>query len=234
MSIWSGHEGPDIVKLVLWRHGQTTFNVERRFQGQTDVPLNDVGLAQAMEAAPYLAALSPDAIFSSDLIRAAATATILAGLTSLPVQLDKDLRERGGGSWEGMTAAEIQELFPEAYAAWEPPDGETAEAVADRAEAAMRRIADSLPAGGVAVVVAHGGTLGFGAARLVGIPDGLRALGPFGNCRWSVLSRRHGKWRLLEHNAGVLPEPVLITEAVPDAEPAPDGDAGDQDFGAMR
>jgi glucosyl-3-phosphoglycerate phosphatase len=219
MSIWSGGEGPEIVKLVLWRHGQTTFNVERRFQGQTDVPLNEVGRAQAMEAAPYLAALGPDAIFSSDLSRAAQTAGFLAELTGLPVQLDKDLRERGGGSWEGMTAAEIQARFPDAYAAWEPPDGETALAVADRAEAAMRRIADSLPGGGIAVVVAHGGTLGFGAARLVGIPDGLRALGPFGNCRWSVLSRRHGKWRVLEHNAGVLPEPVLTAEAVPDAEP---------------
>ncbi|HXW45494.1 MAG TPA: histidine phosphatase family protein [Streptosporangiaceae bacterium] len=224
MSIWSGGEGPEIIKLVLWRHGQTTFNVERRFQGQTDVPLNDVGLAQASQAAPYLAALSPDAIFSSDLSRAAATAAALADLTGLQVQLDKDLRERGGGSWEGMTAAEIQQRFPEAYAAWEPPDGESAAAVADRAEAAMHRIADSMPGGGIAVVVGHGGTLGFGAARLLGIPDGLRALGPFGNCRWSVLSRRYGKWRLLEHNAGVLPEPVLATEAVPDAEP--DGEAG--------
>jgi glucosyl-3-phosphoglycerate phosphatase len=224
MSIWSGGEGPEIVKLVLWRHGQTTFNVERRFQGQSDVPLNEVGRAQAMEAAPYLAALSPDAIFSSDLSRAAATAGILADLTGLPVQLDKDLRERGGGSWEGMTAAEIQARFPDAYAAWEPPDGESALAVADRAEAAMRRIADGLPAGGIAVVVGHGGSLGFGAARLVGIPDGLRALGPFGNCRWSVLSRRRGTWRVLEHNAGVLPEPVLTTEAVPDAEPDQNGD----------
>jgi glucosyl-3-phosphoglycerate phosphatase len=227
MSIWSGGDGPDIVQLVLWRHGQTTFNAERRFQGQSDVPLNDVGRAQAAEAAPYLAALGPDAIFSSDLSRAAATAAILAGLTGLPVQLDKDLRERGGGSWEGMTAAEIRGRFPEAYAAWEPPDGETAAAVADRAEAALHRIADGLPAGGIAVVVGHGGTLGFGAARLLGIPDGLRALGPFGNCRWSVLSRRRGKWRLLEHNAGVLPEPVLTTEAVPDAEP--DGEGGRQD-----
>jgi len=223
VSIWSGGEGPDIVKLVLWRHGQTTFNLERRFQGQTDVPLNDVGLAQAKEAAPYLAALSPDAIFSSDLSRASATAAILADLTGLPVQLDKDLRERNGGSWEGMTAAEIQQQFPEAYAAWKPPDAESAESVADRGESAMRRIADSLPPSGIAVIVGHGGTLGFGAARLVGIPDGLRALGPFGNCRWSVLSRRHGEWRLLEHNAGVLPEPVLTTEAVPDAEP--DGEA---------
>jgi glucosyl-3-phosphoglycerate phosphatase len=212
------------VKLVLWRHGQTTYNVERRFQGQSDVPLNTVGIQQAARAARYLAALRPDAIFSSDLSRATATAEALARLTGLPVQLDKDLRERSGGSWEGRTAAEIQALDPAAYTAWEPPDGETAAAVADRASAAMTRIADSLPGGSLAVVVGHGGALGFGAARLLGIPDELRALGPFGNCRWSVISRRLGRWRLLEHNVGMLPEPV--------AEPAggeDDGEAADRE-----
>jgi broad specificity phosphatase PhoE len=218
LSIWPGGESPEIVKLVLWRHGQTAYNAERRFQGQSDVPLNAVGLRQAEEAAPYLAALHPDAIFASDLSRASATAGVLGRLTGLPVQLDKDLRERGGGSWEGLTAAEIGERFPDAYAAWAPPDGETMEAVADRAESAMLRIADSLAGGSLAVVVGHGGNLSAGASRLLGIPDDLRALGPFGNCRWSVLSRRRGHWRLLEHNSGVLPEPVLVPEPVLDAE----------------
>jgi broad specificity phosphatase PhoE len=213
LSIWPGGEGPEIVKLVLWRHGQTTFNAQRRFQGQSDVPLNEVGRFQAEQAAPYLAALRPDAIFSSDLCRATETAETLARLTGLPVQLDKDLRERGGGSWEGKTATEIQELNPSAYAAWAPPDGETAVSVADRASLAMERIADGLSGGSLAVVVGHGGALGFGAARLLGIPDDLRALGPFGNCRWSVISRRLGRWRLLEHNVGVLAEPVLDVDA---------------------
>jgi glucosyl-3-phosphoglycerate phosphatase len=201
------------VKLVLWRHGQTTYNAERRFQGQLDVPLNDVGREQARRAAPYLAAMKPDAIFSSDLSRAAETAAVLARLTGLTVQLDKDLRERGGGSWEGKTADEIRAQFAEAFANWAPADGETASAVADRASAAMERIADSLPGGSLAVLVAHGGALGFGSARLLGIPDDLRALGPFGNCCWSVLSRRSGRWRLLEHNVGILPEPVLDVDA---------------------
>jgi glucosyl-3-phosphoglycerate phosphatase len=201
------------VKLVLWRHGQTTYNAERRFQGQNDVPLNDVGREQARRAAPYLAAMKPTAIFSSDLSRAAETAAVLARLTGLTVQLDKDLRERGGGSWEGKTADEIRAQFPEAFANWAPADGETASAVADRASAAMERIADSLPGDSLAVVVSHGGALGFGSARLLGIPDDLRALGPFGNCCWSVLSRRFGRWRLLEHNVGILPEPVLDVDA---------------------
>jgi broad specificity phosphatase PhoE len=194
---------------VLWRHGQTTYNAERRFQGQSDIPLNDVGREQARRAAPYLAAMKPDAIFSSDLSRASETAAILARLTGLPFQLDKDLRERSGGSWEGKTADEIRAEFPEAFAAWAPVDGESAEAVADRSSAALERIADSLPGGSLAVVVSHGGALGFGAARLLGIPDDLRALGPFGNCCWSAVSRRLGRWRLIEHNVGILPEPVL-------------------------
>ena len=202
-----------MVKLVLWRHGQTAYNAERRFQGHTDVPLNAVGLRQAAEAARYLAALRPDVIYSSDLSRASATADALARLTGLSVQLDKDLRERHGGLWENKTAAEIRELYPKEYAAWEPVEGETAATVADRASAAMLRIADNVEPGSLAVVVGHGAALSFGAARLLDIPDDVHALGPFGNCCWSVLARRHGKWRLLEHNVGILPEPVPGPEA---------------------
>jgi broad specificity phosphatase PhoE len=213
LSIWPGHDGPDVIKLVLWRHGQTTYNVERRFQGQSDVPLNHVGMAQAERAAPYLAALRPAAIYSSDLSRATATADVLAKLTGLPVQLEKDLRERGGGSWEGKTAAEIRQLYPDAYAAWQPPDGEPALAVADRASLALGRIADGLPGGSLAVVVGHGACLGFGASRLLGIPDGVRALGPFANCHWSVLAHRNDRWRLVEHNVGIIPVPVVDADA---------------------
>ncbi len=203
-----GGDGSEAVRLVAWRHGQTNFNAERRFQGQTDVPLNALGLRQAARAARYLAALRPDAIFSSDLIRASATAAYLARLTGLTVQIDKDLRERNGGSFEGKTADEIREQFPESFAAWIPPDGESSAVVADRASQALERIADGLAPGSMAVVVGHGAALGLGVSRVLGIPDDLRPLGPFGNCHWSVLSRRRGRWRLLEHNVGMLPEPV--------------------------
>jgi len=215
-SIWPGGENSDDVTLVLWRHGQTDYNVERRFQGQSDVPLNKVGLRQAAEAAPYLAAMRPSAIFSSDLSRAAATADALARLTGLPVQLEKDLRERSGGSWEGLTEAEIRERFPVERATWSPPDGELAQAVADRASAALERIAASTSGGSTTVVVSHGAALGMAVARLLEISWEPRVLGPFGNCQWSVLSRRRGRWRLLEHNVGTLPEPV------------PDGGADDE------
>jgi probable phosphoglycerate mutase len=207
-SIWPGGEDSDVITLVTWRHGQTTYNVERRFQGQSDVPLNEVGLRQAAEAAPYLAALRPSAIYSSDLSRASVTADALARLTGLTVQLDKDLRERAGGSWEGLTEVEIRERFPAERATWTPPDGEPAQAVADRASAALERIAAAAPGGSTTVVVSHGAALGMAIARLLQIPWEPRILGPFRNCHWSVLSRRRGRWRLLEHNVGILPHPV--------------------------
>jgi glucosyl-3-phosphoglycerate phosphatase len=211
-SLWPGGED-EFVKLVLWRHGQTTYNVEHRFQGQVDVPLNEVGIRQAAAAASYLAALRPAAIYSSDLSRASLTAAALARLTGLSVQLDKDLRERSGGSWEGLTETEIAARFPAERATWTPPDGETALAVTDRTSAALERIADTLAGGSTAVVVSHGAALGMAVARLLEIPWEPRVLGPFGNCRWSVMSRRHGKWRLLEHNVGILPDPVAAGDA---------------------
>ena len=84
---------------MLWRHGQTMWNVEHRFQGQTDIPLDETGEAQAEYAARRLATLRPNAIFSSDLTRAASTAAPLARLTGLSVTPDKELRERFGGDW---------------------------------------------------------------------------------------------------------------------------------------
>ena len=207
-SIWPGGEENDVVTLVTWRHGQTDYNLERRFQGQSDVPLNALGRQQAAQAAGYLAAMGPSAIFSSDLSRALVTAGALARLTGLPVQLDKDLRERWGGSWEGLTESEIAERFPVARLTWTPPDGELATAVADRTSAALGRIADGLPGGALAVVVGHGASLNLGIHRLLGLPEEPRRLGPFGNCHWSVLSRRRRKWRVLQHNVGMLPEPV--------------------------
>ncbi len=200
------------MRLVLWRHGQTAWNAERRFQGQSDIPLDQTGQAQAERAARLLAGLRPDIIVSSDLSRATSTATPLARLTGLEVILDKDLRERHGGSWEGLTDAEIRARYPAEHASWNPPDGEPSLVVADRVAGALRRIATALTDSdtGLAVVVSHGAALRLGASRLLGMPpEVFGALGPLSNCSWSVLGRRHDRWRLLEHNAGTLPEPIL-------------------------
>ena len=200
---------------MLWRHGQTVWNAEHRFQGQSDIPLDETGQAQAERAARLLAALRPDLIVSSDLSRAAQTAAPLARLTGLEVTLDKDLRERHGGRWEGLTDTEIRTRYPVEHANWTPPDGEPSPVVADRVAGALYRIAEAAAGTenaepGLAVVVSHGAALRLGMSRLLGMPDELfGVLGPLSNCSWSVLGRRHGRWRLVEHNAGTLPEPVL-------------------------
>jgi glucosyl-3-phosphoglycerate phosphatase len=195
---------------VLWRHGQTVWNAEHRFQGQTDIDLDETGVAQAERAARLLAALRPTAIFSSDLRRAAATAAPLARLTGLQVSYDKDLRERSGGLWEGLNDAEIRERFPDAYAAWDPPEGETSAAVAQRAGTAMERIAEAAAPGSRVVVVSHGAAIRLGMSALLGLPEeSFGVLGPLANCSWSVIEQRRARWRLLEHNAGTLPEPTL-------------------------
>jgi glucosyl-3-phosphoglycerate phosphatase len=202
--------GGHAVRLVLWRHGQTRWNAEDRFQGQSDIPLDETGTAQAERAARLLAALRPEAIFSSDLGRATATAAPLSRITGLPVTLDKDLRERHGGCWEGLTGPEIRERYPAEYVTWTPPDGETAEAVADRVAGALERTAGHLAAGSLAVIVSHGAALRLGMSKLMGMPEEVwSAIGPLSNCSWSVLGLRRGRWRLVEHNAGTLPEPVL-------------------------
>ncbi|HUA28803.1 MAG TPA: histidine phosphatase family protein [Streptosporangiaceae bacterium] len=213
-----------MVRIVLWRHGRTSWNAQRRFQGHSDVPLDHAGHAQARDAAPYLAAMRPAAIFSSDLARAAGTASYLAELTGLAVHLDKDLRERGGGAWEGLTDAEIRAGYPQAYATFVPPDGEPVDSVADRVGAAITRIADGLrEAAPLAVLVSHGAAINLGMARLLGLPTELRLLGPLGNCSWSVVGRRAGRWRLLEHNVGRLPD--LAPESVPVLAAGPEEEA---------
>jgi len=200
-----------LLRIVLWRHGQTTYNAEHRFQGQLDVPLNALGRAQAQRAARHLARLEPAQIWSSDLVRASATAGYLARLTGLEVQHDKDLRERHGGAWEGLTLDEIRERYPDDLAAWEPPGGESLNAVADRTSAALSRIADAARPGSVVVVAGHGASLTWGMSRLLGLDD--RVTGGLGNCCWALLSRRDsGRWRLLEFNVGALPEPVEVAE----------------------
>jgi glucosyl-3-phosphoglycerate phosphatase len=195
---------------VLWRHGQTTWNVERRFQGQTDIPLDETGEAQAEYTARRLATLRPDAIFSSDLARAQQTAEALSKLTGLTIAPDKDLRERFGGVWEGLSDQEIRERYPAERATWNPPNGEPTAAVADRVAAAFTRIAGTLDRGQLAVVVSHGAALRLGMERILGLPaQGVSVLGTLANCSWSVLSLGDTHWRLLEYNAQTVPEPVI-------------------------
>ncbi|MFH8615521.1 histidine phosphatase family protein [Streptomyces sp. NPDC017979] len=200
----------------MWRHGQTAWNLERRFQGTTDIALTDTGIAQARRAARLLASLKPDAIVASDLKRAAATAAELSDVTGLPVQHDEGLRETYAGVWQGLTHQEIIERHHEQYAAWKRGEpvrrggGELETEVADRAAPVVLGHAEKLPEDGTLVVVSHGGTIRTTIGRLLGLDSHhWESLGGLSNCCWSVLGEGARGWRLLEHNAGTLPEPVL-------------------------
>ncbi|MCX0243793.1 histidine phosphatase family protein [Streptomyces drozdowiczii] len=203
-------------RIVLWRHGQTAWNLERRFQGSTDIELTGTGVAQARRAARLLASLKPDAIVASDLRRAAATAAELASVTGLDVVHDAGLRETYAGAWQGLTHEEIVERYGEQYAAWKRGEpvrrggGELETEVADRAAPVVLGHAEKLPDGGTLVVVSHGGTIRTTIGRLLGLEaHHWEGLGGLTNCCWSVLGEGARGWRLLEHNAGTLPEPVL-------------------------
>ncbi|MEV5975650.1 histidine phosphatase family protein [Streptomyces sp. NPDC052114] len=203
-------------RIILWRHGQTSWNLERRFQGSTDIELTETGVAQARRAARLLASLKPDAIVASDLKRAAATAGELASITGLPVTHEEALRETYAGEWQGLTHDEIIARFGEQYAAWKRGEpvrrggGELETEVADRAAPVVLRHAEKVPDNGTLVVVSHGGTIRTTIGRLLGLESHhWEGLGGLSNCCWSVLGRGARGWRLLEHNAGTLPEPVL-------------------------
>jgi broad specificity phosphatase PhoE len=100
-------EGIIMERLILVRHGETIWNAEKRLQGQTDIPLSDVGRQQAHQLAARLAGESLDAVVSSDLSRAMETAAIIAGPHALAVRADARLRQSHRGQWEGQTLAEI-------------------------------------------------------------------------------------------------------------------------------
>jgi probable phosphoglycerate mutase len=154
-----------ITHLIVVRHGETAWNRERRLQGQLDIPLNSHGEAQAERLGAALAAEPIDAVYASDLRRAAQTATSIASPLGLQVQHDASLRERCYGEFEGKTYAEVAEQHPEGYAAWQarhadfaPGGGESLQDFHGRALEAVLRLARRHPGQRIALVT-HGGVL---------------------------------------------------------------------------
>ncbi|MDG4789274.1 histidine phosphatase family protein [Micromonospora sp. WMMD1102] len=200
-----------MTRLIVWRHGNTDWNAANRVQGQTDVPLNDLGREQAAAAAPLLAALRPGAIVASDLRRAADTAAALAALTGLPIRTDTRLRERFYGLWQGLLMTEVAQRFPAEYARWrtgDPDPGSEVESLDDlgkRVGTALQDAADAVP-GGTIVVATHGGGARQGCGYLIGWDSTvLRSVGPLNNCHWTEL--RHDEvrgWQLRGHNVGLV------------------------------
>ena len=117
-----------MLHLILVRHGETEWNVQRRYQGQFNVPLSSVGRQQAERIAQRLAGQKIDAVYASDLERAWETAAIIAAKHNLAVASEPRLRELKFGVLEGLTFDEAQIQYPEMITAWlkdfnQPPQG---------------------------------------------------------------------------------------------------------------
>lgn len=163
-----------MTEVFLVRHGATEWNAAKRAQGQADIPLTSPGLRQAQTAASRLVAFPLDGVYSSDLIRAADTARVIAEPHGREVVLDPDLREIDQGEWEGLHISEIAERWPEL---WGParhyrarPGGEAPADVRRRALRAVVRMTQSHPHGRVAAV-SHGGTIRWISAEVLGYDD---------------------------------------------------------------
>jgi alpha-ribazole phosphatase len=154
-----------MVRLILARHGKTAYNMQGRYQGQTDVPLSSTGRQQAARLAERLAREEVDAIYASDLQRAWETAAVVSVPHGLSVLAEPRLREMGFGEWEGLTYEEIQQRYPQQLPAWDadplnvaPPGGETLAQVAARVQSAVDEIARA-HADQTVLMVSHGGPL---------------------------------------------------------------------------
>lgn len=194
-------------RVLLIRHGQSEWNLTGRWQGQSDPPLTDLGRSQARSASRSLGQV--DAIWASDLQRAAETATIISGELGVgPVVLDAGVRERDVGEWAGLTRSEIDVQFPgylppldakdaRGTTVRRPPSWEPDESVIRRVTGVLQRIRIEVGPGEV-LVVGHAGIL-YAVER---------ALGGHGD----RLGNLEGRWFELVGSKANWPEPTDLTE----------------------
>lgn len=153
-------------RIIALRHGQTAWNSDARIQGHLDIPLDDTGRWQARRAAQALADEQIDAIYASDLARAADTARAIAQVHGRPLILEPGLRERHFGSFQGQTFAQVEADQPEVALRWRkrdpdfaPPEGgESLARLYERIQRVTGDIAARHP-GEQIVLVAHGGVM---------------------------------------------------------------------------
>lgn len=193
-------------RIVLIRHGQTDWNIEGRWQGTIDQPLNEEGLAQARILADHLDDRPITAVYSSDLQRAYQTALPLAERKGLTVHTDPRLRELNLGVFQGLTHTEISERYPAEMAAMRDdymgfvvPGGESRGAMQSRAVAALNDIAAREPGDEIAVIT-HGGTIRVILLKLLGDDPQVTRV-PIGNTSITVLEQNGQGWRVVEETA---------------------------------
>lgn len=154
-----------MTKIIFIRHGQTSWNKEKKYQGHSDISLNENGLRQAELVGKRLAGEKINAIYSSDLRRACQTAELIAQYHALPIIRKQELREINFGVWEGLTYQEIMETWPEILTtmysqpgATCPPQGESFDRVRRRVIRALQQCI-AKHQNETIVIVSHGGTM---------------------------------------------------------------------------
>lgn len=212
---------PAPARVVLIRHGQSTWNREHRIQGQLDPPLSDEGRQQAARLGARLSGRSFAGFYASDLKRAFETAELIGNAIGSDPEPMATLREIYLGEWEGLRSEEIAERYPQAWASWveEPdwdcvPGGEGAAAFDARIGACMEEILSRHPHGDV-LVVTHGGVIQVALHRIVGRAS--RGLFPFKiqNASMSVIEKRDDRMVIGSVNDVGHLEPALIKEVGP-------------------
>lgn len=206
-------------RLVLVRHGQSTWNRVHRIQGQLDPPLSDEGRRQAGLLGRRLAASHRFvAAYSSDLQRAFETADLAGAASGIAPQPMRGLREIFLGDWEGLTSEEIAARYPAAWARWvkEPdwdlvPAGEGAAAFEARVATTLDEIAERHPEGDV-LVVTHGGVIQVALHRIVGKSSRGIFLFKIQNASISLIERRNGRAVVGGVNDVAHLESALVTE----------------------
>ncbi|MEW6568066.1 MAG: histidine phosphatase family protein [Chloroflexota bacterium] len=165
-----------MTRLLLIRHGETDWNVEGRYQGQSDVPLSEAGRQQARRLAVELRDVPLSAIYSSDLARARETAQMVAEASGAPLRLDARLREVNQGEWEGRLFDDIRHDYADLLQRRRqdplhvaPPGGETVLELRSRLIPAVEDIVQAHPRANVALV-SHGLALAVIKASLNGVP----------------------------------------------------------------
>lgn len=129
-----------MTELILVRHGQTAWNVEKVFRGRVDVSLDETGIKQAESLARYLSQWQLEAIYSSPLKRALETASMIARYQKVPVQVAQGLIDMDYGEWQSLPEQEVNKLYPSLYEQWREkpqavkiPGGESLDEVKRRA-----------------------------------------------------------------------------------------------------
>jgi broad specificity phosphatase PhoE len=192
---------------MIVRHGRTEWNANRRFQGHTDVPLDDDGRAQATALGALLRGERIDAAVASDLVRAQETARLILGSRDLTPRLDPDWREMRFGEWEGLTWEQIVAANPQLDGAsgtspknYTPAGGEAFDELCARIARALERIVAELGDGDVALIVTHAGPLHALLRVLLGEVESAQHSIRFLPASLTRFHRTGGAWTLGEVN----------------------------------